>query len=110
MFPPFFFLFVVRKKADLAGGFFFRYIFLALETITVMGISVRWRSLSFKQTHLPERLGLLTLIILGEGVIVLTKSVNYIAGEDGWTWTSFGQVFVVVLTIVSQPRIPQNSI
>ena len=66
-----------------------------------MGISVRWRSLSFKKTHLPERLGLLTLIILGEGVIVLTKSVNYIVGEDGWTWTSFGQVFVVVLTIAS---------
>ena len=66
-----------------------------------MGISVRWRSLSFKETHLPERLGLLTLIILGEGVIVLTKSVNYVVGEDGWAWVTFGQVFVVVLTIVS---------
>ena len=67
-----------------------------------MGISVRWRSLSFKKTHLQERLGLLTLIILGEGVIVLTKSINYAVGEDGWTMTTFGQVFVVVLTIVSQ--------
>jgi low temperature requirement protein LtrA len=66
-----------------------------------MGISIRWRSLSFKRTHLAERLGLLTLIILGEGVIVLTKSVNYVVNSDGWTWTSFGQVLAVVLTIVS---------
>ena len=74
--------------------------FIGLELFTVMGVSVYWRSLSFKRTHLAERLGLLTLIILGEGVIVLTKSVNYVV-SDGWTWTTFGQVFVVVLTIVS---------
>jgi low temperature requirement protein LtrA len=66
-----------------------------------MGVSVRWRSLSFKRTHLAERLGLLTLIILGEGVIVLTKSLNYLVGEDGWTTGTFGQAFVVVFTIVS---------
>ncbi|KAI9858825.1 MAG: hypothetical protein M1813_007292 [Trichoglossum hirsutum] len=75
------------------------YIFLALGTIAVMGVSVRWRSLSFKRTHLAERLGLLTLIILGEGVIVLTKSLNYLVGEDGWTTGTFGQAFVVVFTI-----------
>ncbi|KAH0559892.1 hypothetical protein GP486_003589 [Trichoglossum hirsutum] len=75
------------------------YVFLAIQTIAVMGVSVRWRSLSFKRTHLAERLGLLTLIILGEGVIVLTKSLNYIVGEDGWTQYSFGQAVVVVLTI-----------
>jgi len=43
-----------------------RYVVIAVEAITVITISSRWRVLSFKHTHLVERVGLLTLIILGE--------------------------------------------
>lgn len=36
------------------------------------------KTLSFEGTHFNERLNLLTLIILGEGVIILTKNISKI--------------------------------
>jgi low temperature requirement protein LtrA len=59
------------------------YIIIALEAAAIIGIAMIWRTLSFKKTHLVERLGLLTLIVIGEGAIGVTKTVSKIMGKDG---------------------------
>ncbi|KIV91713.1 hypothetical protein, variant [Exophiala mesophila] len=48
------------------------------EAAAVITISSIWRVVSFKRTHLVERVGLLTLIIMGEGIIGVAKSVSMI--------------------------------
>jgi low temperature requirement protein LtrA len=70
-----------------------------------MGSSSYWKVLSFKRTHLVERLGLLTLIIIGEGVIVMLKAVNAVEkGQTygrGWTASIFFIVAAAVGILVS---------
>ncbi|KAI5844673.1 bacterial low temperature requirement A protein-domain-containing protein [Morchella snyderi] len=68
------------------------YIMAAFEVISVITTSSIWGCVSFKRTHLIERMGLLTLIILGEGIIVMLKAINTIVKGFGWTWTTLGVV------------------
>jgi low temperature requirement protein LtrA len=49
-----------------------------MEALAIIAISCVWRVVSFKHTHLVERIGLLTLIIMGEGIIGLATSVSTI--------------------------------
>jgi low temperature requirement protein LtrA len=49
-----------------------------VEALAIIAISCVWRVVSFKHTHLVERIGLLTLIIMGEGIIGLGTSVSTI--------------------------------
>lgn len=79
------------------------YIIIGLEALLVIVVSSIWRVLSFKHTHLVERVGLLTLIVVGEGIIGLTKSTAYaVAGTDVMIWGEVGLVASAVLLIVSQ--------
>lgn len=78
------------------------YIIIAVEALAVIVISSIWRVLSFKHTHLVERVGLLTLIVMGEGIIGLTKSVAYIIdGTDVSILSEAGIVASAVILIVS---------
>ncbi|KAF2848832.1 hypothetical protein T440DRAFT_148190 [Plenodomus tracheiphilus IPT5] len=54
------------------------YATMGLEALAVIGISCFWRMLSFKKTHLMERMSLLTIIVIGEGAIGVTKTVGKI--------------------------------
>lgn len=54
------------------------YVILFVEAIAVLTVSSIWRMLSFKETHMNERLSLLTMIIIGEGVIGVTKTAGYL--------------------------------
>ncbi|KAJ5708441.1 hypothetical protein N7488_008242 [Penicillium malachiteum] len=66
------------------------FILFGFEMWTVMGISCIWTAISFKDTHLNVRMSLLTLIIIGEGVIAVTRIVNKTVRPGGWTpWTFF---------------------
>ena len=49
------------------------YIIGISETILTVAVSCIWRIVSFKGTHMVQRMSLLTLIILGEGIIVICK-------------------------------------
>lgn len=60
-----------------------RYVVAVAETILVTAVSMTWKQLSFKDTHLVERMTLLTLIILGEGAIAVAKAVQDITFSDG---------------------------
>lgn len=57
-----------------SNGFIVWYVMIFVEAICVLTISSVWRMLSFKETHMKERLSLLTMIIIGEGVIGITKT------------------------------------
>ncbi|KAF2873140.1 bacterial low temperature requirement A protein-domain-containing protein [Massariosphaeria phaeospora] len=59
------------------------YIVMIVEATAVITISCCWRMLSFKKTHLMERMSLLTLIVIGEGAIGVTKTVSRLMGKYG---------------------------
>jgi low temperature requirement protein LtrA len=76
------------------------YAISTLEIIFTVGISCIWRVISFKGTHLVQRMSLLTLIILGEGIIVICKAISKIVKngsqfDDALT----GQIAAAVLII-----------
>ncbi|KAB8296737.1 hypothetical protein EYC80_002157 [Monilinia laxa] len=59
------------------------YITAIIETAVNILISSKWKVLSFRGSHLVQRMTLLTLIILGEGIIGLSKSIADITEEEG---------------------------
>jgi low temperature requirement protein LtrA len=74
------------------------WIVLPLESIVILIVSSVWRILSFKESHMAERLSLLTMIIIGEGVIGSTKTAGAL-----WPTTSnptSGGVVAMVSIIV----------
>jgi len=78
-----------------------RYILAAFEALAVIAISCVWRVVSFKYTHLVERIGLLTLIIMGEGIIGMTKSVSVIVKNSNVIGSNLiGTIVSAVLVIV----------
>lgn len=78
------------------------YIIIGVETLSVVTIASIWRILSFKHTHLVERVGLLTLIVLGEGIIGIVKSTSYaIQGTSIPLVQETGIITAAVLIIVS---------
>lgn len=48
------------------------------EAAMVLFISCYWKAMSFYKTNLAERMGALTLIVMGEGIIGLTDSISKI--------------------------------
>jgi hypothetical protein len=69
------------------------YIIAISETILTVTVSCHWRIISFKGTHMVQRMSLLTLIILGEGIIVICKSMSKIVkNEYLWTFSVVGQI------------------
>lgn len=78
-----------------------RVVIAILEGLTVLLIAMTWRIVSFKYTHIVERLQLLTLIIIGEGIIGMIKSVACITkGQAKNNSTEFGSVVAAVLLLV----------
>ncbi|KAG0633377.1 bacterial low temperature requirement A protein-domain-containing protein [Tuber brumale] len=78
-------LYFAFEKGNPAKSYIGWYIAAIFEACAIIGTSSVWRVVSFKKTHLVERMGLLTLIILGEGIIVMLKAVNAIVKGTGWT-------------------------
>ncbi|KAM0282008.1 hypothetical protein ACHAQH_003214 [Verticillium albo-atrum] len=63
------------------GVYYLYYVILGVEAAVTLGISIFWRQTGFKRTHLTERMGLLTLVIIGEGAIGATKTVGKVMGN-----------------------------
>lgn len=58
----------------------------ALETFLNVGLSLASDVLSFRGTHLVNRMILLTFIIIGEGVVVICHSVtNIVVNSNSWS-------------------------
>lgn len=78
------------------------YIIAISETILAVAVSCipKWKAISFKGTHMVQRMSLLTLIILGEGIIVICKSISKIVkNEFLWSSAVVGQIIAAVLII-----------
>ena len=76
------------------------YIIGICETVLTVGVSCFYRVISFKGTHMVQRITLLTLIILGEGIIVICKSISKIVKNDYlWTASVVGQIIAAILII-----------
>ncbi|KAH8663550.1 bacterial low temperature requirement A protein-domain-containing protein [Tricladium varicosporioides] len=74
------------KKGTNSKVYIVWYVTAILETTINVTISANWKVLSFEGSHLVQRMSLLTLIILGEGVIGICKSISTIVEtEAGWT-------------------------
>lgn len=74
---------------------------MLLEGTSTIVISSFWRMLSFKATHLVERMGLLTLIVIGEGAIGVTKTVSKLMGKsDTLEPVATGQVISIILMLL----------
>ncbi|KAH7071980.1 bacterial low temperature requirement A protein-domain-containing protein [Paraphoma chrysanthemicola] len=70
------------------------------EGLVIFFIAITWRIVSFKYTHLVERLQLLTLIIIGEGIIGMVKSVACITkGQSTNNHTEIGTVVAAVVIL-----------
>ena len=82
-------------------GFYGYYLIIAFELATISYIAYRYECISFKDTHLHKRLMVLTLMILGEGIIVCAFSFAKISSKTGWSANSFGQALCVILSIVN---------
>jgi low temperature requirement protein LtrA len=73
-----------------------------VEALGIIAISCVWRVVSFRHTHLVERIGLLTLIIMGEGIIGLGTSVSTILqNSTAVSKSAIGTIIGGVLLIVS---------
>jgi low temperature requirement protein LtrA len=67
---------------------------------TVVATSCLTPGIGFQDTHLNVRMGLLTLIIIGEGVISVTRIVNKTVRPGGWTKWSFVHILGVTTNVV----------
>jgi low temperature requirement protein LtrA len=85
-----------------------RYVVVIFEALAMVAISCVWRVVSFRHTHLVERIGLLTLIIMGEGIIGLATSVSTILQNSVYvSKQAIGTIIGGVLLIVSLISITQ---
>ncbi|KAF2491319.1 hypothetical protein BU16DRAFT_425787, partial [Lophium mytilinum] len=76
------------------------YVIAVGETLLTTAVSCYWRVISFKGTHLIQRMSLLTLIILGEGIIVICKAISYIVkNEYPFDSSVTGQIVSSILII-----------
>jgi low temperature requirement protein LtrA len=89
-----------RLDADLTGVLIGVYVVLTIEFFGTLLISMTWRKLSFRGTHIGERLGLLGLIIIGEGVIGTSKTVVRTMGKNGPTFGASAQIFCIILILL----------
>ncbi|KAL8883212.1 MAG: hypothetical protein Q9192_007352 [Flavoplaca navasiana] len=83
-----------------------------MEALAVFLSSSQWPCVSFQLTSLSERCGLLTLIILGEGIIVLSKSMNYVVKGQNFSSGTIAQIvsayFIYMLYFDSRTKHPPS--
>ncbi|KAL2063186.1 hypothetical protein VTL71DRAFT_6258 [Oculimacula yallundae] len=65
-----------------------------------IAVSSYWKVLSFKGTYLVQRMSLLTMIILGEGVIVVSKTISKIVkNHNAWDGPTIGTIVAAIAII-----------
>ncbi|KAF2761448.1 hypothetical protein EJ05DRAFT_498000 [Pseudovirgaria hyperparasitica] len=88
-----------RRIPFLSNVYIVWYVILALEIAGVLSVSTVWRDLGFKLTHLVERMSLLTLIIIGEGILGVGKTISIILRTHE-NAEYYGLIFVILLIII----------
>ncbi|KAJ4006743.1 hypothetical protein NW752_010744 [Fusarium irregulare] len=76
------------------------YILAGLEVVLTFVLAYIFPVLSFQGTHLMKRMGLLTVIIVGDGIITICKSVvTIVENPDSWNAETVGVVLASATTI-----------
>lgn len=69
------------------------YVISALEAVATLAISYFWPVMGFSQTHLIKRMTLLTVMMLGDGLVNIAKEIVIIVKSSvGWSmylWLPF---------------------
>lgn len=72
------------------------YLIVALEALAISIISGTVPFLSFKATVIVERLGLLTLIVIGEGIIGMCEAINKVGSDNIYSADIIGTIICSV--------------
>ncbi|CAG1976197.1 hypothetical protein SNK03_012300 [Fusarium graminearum] len=76
------------------------YILAVVEVVLTFALAYIFPVLSFQGTHLMKRMGLLTVIIVGDGIITICKSVvTIVENPDSWNAETVGVVLSSATTI-----------
>ncbi|OBS22031.1 hypothetical protein FPOA_08368 [Fusarium poae] len=76
------------------------YVLAAVELVLTFILAYIFPVLSFQGTHLMKRMGLLTVIIVGDGIITICKSVvTIVENPDSWNAETVGVVLSSATTI-----------
>ena len=78
------------------------YVTVGVEAAIVLLLSAKYKFLSFRKTCIVERLGLLTLIILGEGVIGLCGTIQKVGSDQQFGSDIIGMIICGVVIIYAQ--------
>lgn len=93
-------LFIAFKNLHV-NAYIVWYVVAILETIICTAVSIVWRKISFKGTHLVQRMGLLTLIILGEGIMGLAETCQKLVKAQlvGFTGTTISDISCAIMIL-----------
>ncbi|KAF4335948.1 bacterial low temperature requirement a [Fusarium beomiforme] len=76
------------------------YILSGVEVFLTFTIAYIFPVLTFRGTHLMKRMGLLTVIIVGDGIITISKSVvTIVESPDAWNTQTIGIITAAATTI-----------
>ena len=98
-------LFFSFSKSGGENGLIAWYIVLGFEAIVIFLVSGKTKFLSFRRTAIVERLGLLTLIILGEGIIGMCGSIRKVGTDRVFNADVIGMIICSV-GIICKPSPP----
>ncbi|EEU40210.1 uncharacterized protein NECHADRAFT_33885 [Fusarium vanettenii 77-13-4] len=89
-----------RFRAGNSRVFIAWYVLAGVEVILTFAFANIWPVLSFQGTHLMKRMGLLTVMILGDGIIVIAQSVvTIVKSPDAWNSQTIGIVTAASATV-----------
>ncbi|KAF4982410.1 hypothetical protein FZEAL_1928 [Fusarium zealandicum] len=89
-----------RFRAGNSRVFIAWYVLAGLEVIFTFALAYIYPVLSFQGTHLMKRMGLLTVIILGDGIIVIAQSVvTIVKSTNAWNSQTIGIVTAAAGTV-----------
>lgn len=91
-----YFGFNVGKSRNIVIAF---YVTTVIEALIIVMTSAQYKFLNFRRTLIVERLGLLTLIILGEGIIGLLGAIQKIGKDLEFTGDVVGMIVCGVIII-----------
>lgn len=86
-----------KHNASFVDGW---YVTMGVEAVVILFVSGQTSFLNFRRTNIIERLGLLTLIILGEGIMGLGEQVAKIKEGDGIFSRDIIGLFISAVLIV----------
>ncbi|KAF4994447.1 hypothetical protein FGRMN_5777 [Fusarium graminum] len=94
------------------------YVLAGVEVILTFAIAYIFPVLSFQGTHLMKRMGLLTVIVVGDGIITICRSVvTIVESPDAWNSQTIGivtasataiyAVFLIYFDWMKSPYLPR---